>query len=91
MKFTEWMRNIRVEHVISVFVLSVAFTYLFYVSTSKLPTDKVTLIGDIKMTMLTIVTLIVNFYFGPSRSKKEDKTTTNETDKTNAEGDSGTI
>lgn len=87
MKFTEWMRNVKVEHVMSIFILLIAFSFLYFFSSSKLPADKISLVGDIKMTMLTIVTLIVNYYFGPSRTKGKE----NETTKENTTSDSGTI
>ncbi len=83
MKFGQWIINVKVEHVVSVFVLSLAFAYLFYISSNKLPADKVNIVGDIKMTALTVVTLIVNYYFGPSRTKKDDK---NEGTKENTTG-----
>lgn len=56
------------------YVLTFCFAYLFYISSSRLPVDKASLISDVKMGVIGTITLVCGFYFGSSRSSaKKDE------------------
>lgn len=52
-------------------VVAACFTYFFYISSSKFPAAMIKDISDIKIAMITIVTGIISYYFGSSKSSKD--------------------
>lgn len=70
----EWITHIKFQHILAILVLILSFGGLFYMLSSRFPADKINMAGDIKMSLINIVTAIVMFYFGSSMSsnKKDD-------------------
>lgn len=70
----DWLKNIKFQHILAVLVVVLGFSFLFYMVSSRFPTDKIPMASDIKMGMINLLTAIVMFYFGSSMSssKKDD-------------------
>lgn len=52
-------------------VVATCFVYFFYISSSRFPVAMIKEISDIKIAMITIVTGIISYYFGSSKSSKD--------------------
>lgn len=65
--------KINFNNLLALCILCVCFSYFFWISGSKVPETNHN-IGEIKTAMISIVMLIVGFYFGSSKSssKKDD-------------------
>ena len=70
----DWIKSLKVEHIIAFYVLTFCFAYLFYISSSRLPNDKAQLISDVKIGVIGTITLVCGYFFGSSRgSEKKDE------------------
>lgn len=68
-----WLKEIKVNfaNTLALVVILLCFAYFFYISSSKFPAAMIKDIGDIKIAMITTLTMIVGYYFGSSKSKQQ--------------------
>lgn len=66
-----WKENITFTNLLALLIVLMCFGYFFYISSSSFPLALLKDIGDIKIAMITIVTGIMSYYFGSSKSSKD--------------------
>lgn len=66
-------KEIKIQNALAIVVILLCFAFFFYISSSKFPTALQNNISDLKIAMITMVTAIISYYFGASKSKPNEQ------------------
>lgn len=66
-------KEIKIQNALAIMVVLLCFGYFFYISSSKFPSALLKDISDLKIAMITMVTAIISYYFGASKSKPNEQ------------------
>lgn len=74
---TDFFKNIKLNfaNILALYVVTLIFAFFFYVCSNKFPVALLKDIGDIKIALITVLTGIVAYYFGSSKSSKDKDAT----------------
>lgn len=64
-------KDINFANVLAFYIVTACLFYFFYISSNNFPIALVKEISDIKIAMITIMTGIISYYFGSSKSSKD--------------------
>lgn len=62
-------------NVLAFYVVTLIFVFFFYLCSSRFPIALLKDVGDIKIALITVLTGIVAYYFGSSKSSKDKQET----------------
>lgn len=65
------MKNTKIRDVLAIIVVLLCFSYFFYISLSHYNARDNINVGDIKTAMVSIMTVVLTYYFGTSKSSTE--------------------
>lgn len=65
------LKEVKMQNVLALIVIILCFGYFYYISSARFPINLLKDISDLKIAMITMVTAIISYYFGSSKSKQE--------------------
>jgi hypothetical protein len=68
------MKSITVSFrdLIALLIILLCFFYFYYISSARFPQALLKDISDIKMAMVSLVTMVIGYYFGASKKTETD-------------------
>lgn len=71
----EWIKNIKFRfnfaNFLAFYIVTFCMIFFFYISSNRFPVALVKEISDVKIALITVMTGIISYYFGSSKSSKE--------------------